>query len=149
MVRMSALRNYPVICSQQRLGLLQSVCLDTAQKRVCALIVSCGLRGKRVVLREDVLSVADGFILARNPQKYKRSFETQRCRFARDTTGLLAGYVTDYAMDEKTLEIAAIELIPGCWPSERKERLWLYVYDMQSASAGELTIPAYLSRLTD
>ena len=46
---MSALRNLPVICENKRLGLLQSISLDPAQKRVSALIVSCGMRGKRVV----------------------------------------------------------------------------------------------------
>ena len=65
MVRMSALRNLPVICENKRLGLLQSISLDPAQKRVSALIVSCGMRGKRVVPAEDVLALADGFILSR------------------------------------------------------------------------------------
>ena len=64
MVRMSALRNMPVILGKVRLGLVQSVGLDEARKRVQALIVSCGIRGKRVILPESVLSIGDGFILA-------------------------------------------------------------------------------------
>lgn len=150
MVRMSVLRNYPVICDEKRLGLLQSISLDTAQKRVCALIVSCGMRGKRVVLPEDVLSVADGFILARQAGKYKRRFEIPACRFARDTTGLLAGRVTDYAIDEKTLQIEAIEIIPGYLPSERRAFLWTYAYVRADERKLELTIPACLgSELID
>ena len=50
MVRMSALRNMPVILGKVRLGLVQSVGLEEARKRVQALIVSCGIRGKRVIL---------------------------------------------------------------------------------------------------
>ena len=72
MVRMSILRNYPVICDKKQLGLLQSISLDTAQKRVCALIVSCGMRGKRLILPEHVLSIADGFILAERVEKYNQ-----------------------------------------------------------------------------
>ncbi|MDO5299095.1 MAG: hypothetical protein Q4F18_06675 [Clostridia bacterium] len=143
MVRMSILRNYPVICGKKQLGLLQSISLDTAQKRVCALIVSCGMRGKRVVLPEDVESIADGFILAGRSQKYKRGLETSPCVFVRDTTGLLAGRVTDYAIDEQTLGIEAIEMIPGYLPAERRNRLWMYAY-VRPESAPELTVPACL-----
>lgn len=147
---MSVLRNYPVICHEKQLGLLQSISLDTAQKRVCALIVSCGMRGKRVVLPEDVLSVADGFILARQAGKYKRRFEAPTCRFARDTSGLLTGRVTDYAIDERTLEIAAIEIMPGYLPAERRALLWTYAYARADERKLELTIPACLgSELID
>ena len=86
MVRMSALRNRPVVCGNKRLGLLQSVSLDSAQKRVRALIVSCGVFGKRVVPGQDVLAIADGFILASGVQRYRRVFETPPCAFVRDTT---------------------------------------------------------------
>lgn len=147
MVKMSSLRNCPVICQDRRLGLLQSVSLDTAQKKVCALIISCGLRGKCMILRDDVLSVCDGFILARNPQKYKRALEMERNRFVRDTTGLLVGYVTDYAIDERKLDVAAIEMISGYWPSEYRDRTWMFAYDIQ-ATWGELTVPVCLGSMT-
>lgn len=144
MVRMSILRNYPVICDKKRLGLLQSISLDPAQKRVCALIVSCGIRGKRVILPEHVVSIADGFILASQAQRYRRSAETVPCVFIRDTMGLLCGRVTDYAIDEATLSIAAIEMIPGYLPSERRSRLWMYAYTRSSDTSSELTVPVCL-----
>ena len=103
MVRMSALRNMPVILGKVRLGLVQSVSLDEARKRVQALIVSCGIRGKRVILPESVLSIGDGFILAEASRRYHRSDEPSPCPFVRDSAGLLVGLVTDYALDEKTL----------------------------------------------
>lgn len=146
MVRMSALRNLPVICENKRLGLLQSISLDPAQKRVSALIVSCGMRGKRVVPAEDVLALADDFILSRQAVRYRRSFETPLCVFVRDTTGLLAGRVTDYAIDEATLQIEAIEVMPGYTPSERRKRLWMFDYVHRDERALELTIPACLGR---
>ena len=71
MVRMSALRNVPVICHSRQIGLLQSISLDAARKRVHALVVSCGMRGKRVVLGQHVQAIADGFILADQDEKYK------------------------------------------------------------------------------
>lgn len=140
---MSILRNYPVICHEKRLGLLQNISLDTAQKRVLALIISCGMRGKRVILSQDVLSVADGFILADKAEKYKKALEKTPCTFVRDTTGLLCGRVTDYAIDENTLCVRAIEVIPGYWPNERRARIWMYDY-ARAERASELTVPACL-----
>lgn len=144
LVRMSSLRNYPVICGKERLGLLQSISMDWAQKKVGALIVSCGIRGKRVVLPEHVSAVADGFILADEAQKYRKSYETAPCKFVRDTTGLLAGCVTDYAIEEKTMSIEAIEMIPGYLPGERKARIWMYSYARTENGGPELTVPACL-----
>lgn len=142
MVRMSVLRNYPVICGKERLGLLQSVSLDEAQKRVCALIVSCGIRGKRVILPQDVTSIGDGFILAGQARRYKRSDETAPCPFVRDSAGLLVGYVTDYAIDEATLDVMAIEMKPGHLTGRRLGRLWMYSYARPDAQSLELTVPA-------
>ena len=139
MVRMSALRNMPVILGKVRLGLVQSVGLDEARKRVRALIVSCGIRGKRVVSRESVLSIGDGFILVGDSRRYHRSDEPSPCPFVRDSAGLLVGLVTDYALDEKTLDVVAVEMKPGHQP--RLERLWMFSYARQDADALELTIP--------
>lgn len=146
MVRMSALRNRPVVCGNKRLGLLQSVSLDSAQKRVRALIVSCGVFGKRVVPGQDVLAIADGFILASGVQHYRRVFETPPCAFVRDTTGLLTGRVTDYAIDEETLAVAAVELTTGYLRPARSARLWALDYVRQGEQSPELTVPACLGR---
>lgn len=144
LVRMSALRNYPVISGNRQIGLLQSVSLDAAQKRVCALIVSCGMRGKRIVLPQSVQSIADGFILAQRVEKYKRAYETAPSLFVRDTTGLLAGRIIDYAIDEESLGIQAIEVMPGYWPCEQRIRIWVYAYTRPDECAGELIVPASL-----
>lgn len=146
MIRLSALRNRPVVCGHKRLGLLQSVSLDSAQKRVCALIVSCGVLGKRVVLPQDVEAIADGFILVRRALRYRRMFETPPCAFARDTTGLLTGRVTDYAIDEATLDVAAVELTTGYLQPSREARLWVLDYVRQGEQSQELTVPACLGR---
>lgn len=144
MVRLSALRNTPVICENRQLGLLQGISLDDAQRQIEALIVSCGFRGKRIVLPEDVRAIADGFILARRSEKYKRAYEKPPCAFVRDTSGLLVGRVTDYAIDEGALCVTAIELSPGYLPSERRARLWMYAYARMGAL--EVSIPAGLQR---
>ena len=144
MVRMSALRNTPVICRGRQIGLLQSISLDAARKRVRALIVSCGMRGKRVVLRQNVQAIADGFILADRTEKYKRIDEKTGSPFVRDTTGMLSGCVTDYAVDEGTLEILAVEIMPGYWPASSRKRLWAFSYHCVEAPDGDLIVPALL-----
>ncbi len=141
MVRMSVLRNYPVICGNEQLGLLQNITLDEAQKQVRALIVSCGIRGKRVVLPEDVSSVGDGFILAVQAHRYKRMHEIESCRFVRDSAGLLVGYVTDYAIDEDSLRILAIEMKPGHFAGRLCGYLWMYQYTRPDKQSLELTVP--------
>lgn len=146
MVRLSALRNHPVICGGRPLGLLQGISLDEAQRSVAALIVSCGFRGKRVALPEDVESIGNGFILVSQARKYKRSLEQPLCAFVRDTSGALAGRITDYAIDERSLRVTAIELSPGYTPGEWRSRLWMYAYARADGGAGELTVPACLSR---
>lgn len=144
MVRLSVLRNHPVVCENRPLGLLQGISLDDQQRRIEALIVSCGFRGKRVVLPQDVRAVAGGFILAQKAQKYKRSLEKPLCTFVRDTTGLLVGHISDYAIDEHALCVTAIELSPGYLPDESKKRLWMFAYARASNDAPEVTIPADL-----
>ena len=142
MVRMSALRNRPVICGNTRLGLLQSVSLDDAQKQVHALIVSCGIRGKRVVMPDDVISVSDSFILTGSVHRYRRSEEKTLCAFVRDSQGLLVGCVTDCAMDERTLEVLAVEMKPGHLSARRMGRIWMYSYSRPDKSVPELIVPA-------
>lgn len=144
MVRMSALRNVPVICRSRQVGLLQSISLDAARKRVHALVVSCGMRGKRVVLGPHVQAVGDGFILADQTQKYRRMDERAGSPFVRDTSGMLAGRVTDYAVDERTLEILAVEVMPGYWPASSRRRFWAFVYHSAEEPDGGLIVPASL-----
>lgn len=102
MIRMSILRNFSVICGHRQIGLLQNASLDEAQKQVLALIVSCGIRGKRVILPESIEAIGRGFIIARDVRRYNRAQETTLCTFIRDTSGLLCGRVTDYAVNEAT-----------------------------------------------
>ena len=144
MVRMSALRNCPVICQNRQIGLLQSVRLDAAQKRVQALVVSCGLRGKCVVLGRQIQAVTDAFILAEQTERYRRAYEEKGSSFVRDTTGMLAGCITDYALDERTLAVQAIEILPGYWPASCRKRLWAFAFHHAEEPDGSLIVPASL-----
>ena len=127
---MSILRNFSVICGHRQIGLLQNVSLDEAQKQVLALIVSCGIRGKRVILPKSIEAIGRGFIIARDIQRYNRAQETTPCLFIRDTSGLLCGRVTDYAVNEATLAIEAVEMIPRL-SGQREEKNEHGVYDYQ------------------
>ncbi len=141
---MSALRNLPVICQERQIGLLQSVTLDAARKRVQALIVACGFRGKRVALAEDVLALAEGFILIERAQRYTRADERPVSPFIRDTTGLLTGRVTDYAIDEQSLSVLALEMRHGYAPQHVGQRIWVYAYHCAEGAAGDVVVPASL-----
>lgn len=144
MVRMSALRNCPVILDGKQIGFLQSICMDYAQKKVQALIIACGIRGKRIAMRNDLLSIADGFILIRGTEKYQRSLETKPCTFIRDTSGLLTGKVMDYAIEKENLRVYAIEMQIGYGRTERRQRIWVYDYMRLDGRKNELTIPSCL-----
>ena len=141
---MSILRNFPVICGHRQIGLLQSASLNEAQKQVLALIVSCGIRGKRVILPESIEAIGKGFIIVRDVQRYRRIQETTPCSFIRDTSGLLCGRVTDYALDDETFAVQAFEMSPGYLGKARRTRLWIYDYRRSESHAEELIIPALL-----
>ena len=144
MIRMSILRNFPVVLGQRQIGLLQSVSLNEAQNQVLALIVSCGIRGKRVILPESVEAIGKGFVVVRGVQRYKRKYEASPCSFVRDASGLLCGRVTDYALDDETFAVQAFEMSPGYLGKARCTRLWIYDYRRSESHAEELIIPALL-----
>lgn len=144
MIRWSLLRNYPIIIGQKRLGLLQSIRLDEAQKRVCALIVARGMLGKCAVLTKDVLSLNEKFILVKCFQRNRCSEEQPPSLFVRDSQGLLTGRITDYAIDEADFRIIAIQMQTGYAWFHPQERFWVYTYVRSSLEASEICIPACL-----
>lgn len=141
MIRMSMLRNCPVICHERQIGLLQSISLDRAQKTVQALIVAGGLKGKCVIPAGGILAMTREFILVSHHEKYTRSSENTPFRFVRDTTGMLIGRVTDYLLDEKDLRVVSLEVMRGYLPGERRVRIWTYAYCASSRRADEAIVP--------
>ena len=143
MIKVCELRNIPVICQEKQAGLLQSVHLSLAQKRVEALVISCGIQGKKLAAAADVRSLDNGFILVSRLQKYRRIHKQAANPFVRDSLGLLTGKVTNYAISENTLEIIAAEMQLGYSLSERNLRVWIYDYSANEAT-GELIVPSSL-----
>lgn len=143
MFRMSMLRNIPVICGEQQIGIFQSACFDKTRKRVCAFVISSGLHGKRVVSASHIRLIGRGFILVDDWSRYKRLDEQQTSLFVRDTTGLLVGRITDYAIDQESMEIIAIEVLPGYFPKEICIREWMYACSF-SEEANAWIIPVIL-----
>jgi len=137
------LRNTPVIHDACQIGLLQGVCFDETRKRVCAFIISSGMHGKKIIQVRHIQIITQEFILVDGWSRYRRSHKQQTSLFVRDTNGLLVGRVTDYAIDTKTLDVLAIEIIPGYLPEENRMRNWIYAYDF-SANTRELSIPVIL-----
>lgn len=143
MMRVSVLRNSPVICQGKQIGLLQNVNLDMAQKRVDALVISCGIRGKKIAYTDDVKSIADGFILVNSIDKFRRSHKQSLHTFVRDSLGLLTGRVTDYAVSKDGMRIIAVEIRLGYFLPERKIRIWVYDYSYNELT-GEMIVPSSL-----
>ena len=143
MIRMSTMRNTPVIIGQKTIGVLQSFDIDMAQKRVCALNVACGLRGRYMILPKDVVTISPEFILAENTVRSGQFDGKKNARFVRDSTGFLIGYVTDYAVSEENLQLAAIEMRIGFFPGEHKIRIWIMDFTCPS-SEREIIVPSAL-----
>lgn len=143
LVLWSMIQNIPVVFGEKQIGLLQSIGFDQSRKRVQALIVSGGLCGKKLVRSEDVLAIADEFILVKNWNSYHRAKGQQIYPFVRDTEGFLAGRITDYAFDRKKLNVLAVEVITGYLPKESRNKAWIYTYSCTEPYA-EITIPVVL-----
>ncbi len=143
LIRVSGLRNRPVICQNRQTGFVQSLALNAAQTKVDALIVARGMRGKCTIPASAVQAITPEFILASHVRKYERRDEQASTQFVRDTSGLLVGRVSDYAVDEETLQIEAIEILRGYLPGERKDSVWLFSYAVSEIRDTELTVPVF------
>lgn len=109
-------------------------------KQVSELIVACGLRGKRIVPRGSIQSVADGFVLVKDTLRCKCAHPPAKSMFAHDANGLLLGYVTDYAIDEHTMQVQAIEVLTGYLPGKYTKRIWVFDYECRNQE--EVIVPA-------
>ena len=144
MIRMNCLRNLPVICNNRQIGFLHGVKLNDEQNGVCALVIARGLKGKCVLLTDDVTMISSEFIIARRTHKYERRYEKQNICFVYDTDGLMIGKVSDYALDEENWRIAAIEVMRSYLPSGRRERIWFFQYSSDENRLGAVIVPAFL-----
>jgi len=117
--------------------------MNNTHKRIDALMISCGFRGKRLALPESILSIAEGFILVSQTVRCPRWKEQASVPFVRNTAGMLVGRISDYAIDESALEIMAVEVICGYLPSEYQKRIWVYEYTNRD-EAREIVIPVGL-----
>lgn len=140
MIRMSMLRNVPVVFGERQVGIFQDACLDQTRKRVYAFVVACGMRGKRLVPAERVRMISEKFILIDGMEKYRHSNKQETSLFIRDMTGMLVGRVTDYAINKTSLDILAIEFLTGYGPKERRMRIWSYAYTFLQ-DCGEVAVP--------
>lgn len=143
MIRMSQLRNIPVILGEHQIGIVQSMLLDQMRKRVCAFVVSGGMRGKKIVSAQHICVLGEDFIMVDGWCRYRRNDKQQIEMFVRDTSGLLVGRVTDYAIDKRTLEVIAVEVLSGYLPHSWQAKSWMYEYCF-SADSDELCTPSII-----
>ena len=143
-IRVSAMRNMPVVMGERQVGLFHEACFDQTRKRVCAFVVSCGMRGKKIVSTPHIRGIADGFILIDARDRYRHSDGQSTSVFVRDTSGLLVGRITDYAIEPSTMEVMAMEMILRYSLRQNANRVWIYAYN-QVQDGDELSIPLDLS----
>jgi len=90
---------------------------------------------------EDIISISDGFILAKKAIRSRQSVSQSCPCFVRDSTGLLIGRITDYAISESDLQLAAIEMQVGLLGHERRIRIWIMDYSCTS-NENEIIVPS-------
>ena len=141
MIRMSMLRNCPVLYQEKQIGLLQNIRLDSAQNVVHSLIVGGGFKGKRIVKKEQILALQRGFILISGSDRYNKAQGQESARFVRDSSGVLSGRITDYMLDEKTLCVKAFEIMRGYIPHTQREKIWAFSWFTRNCCSDEIVVP--------
>ena len=149
MIRMSMLRNCPVLCQEKQIGLLQNIRLDSVQNAVHSLIVGGGFKGKRIVKKEQILCLQRDYILILGSDRYNKGQGQQSARFVRDSSGVLCGRITDYMLDEKTLCVKAFEIMCGYIPHTQRKRLWTFSWFTQNCCSDEIVVPNVFVRRAD
>ena len=95
------------------------------------------------MLAEAVSTISKEFIIADSLAKYNRRCESRGTFFVIDTDGLIIGKVSDYAIDEDTMSVCAVEIMRGYLLSERNNRIWFYSYSVGEGRGRELIVPTY------
>lgn len=140
MFRVNAVRNVPVIMGNKRIGLMMGLHFDLHAKRATEMVVACGLRGKRRIECKYVTGITDEFILVDDTAKSAPERGRINKAFAFDTTGLLVGSVSDYAVDESSMSILASEVTTRYHPGTYSRQIW--VFDYEYIKTGEILLPA-------
>ncbi len=100
-----------------------------------------------MISSSHVNAVADGFILVQDAQMRLPLQDCTETVFAFDTTGLLVGRVIDWAIDESSMTVQALEIVTGYLPGMYTKRIWIFEYECKRD--GEIIIPAsFVSGLT-
>jgi len=138
--RLNAVRNLPVIMQSKRVGMLLGISVDLYTKQATDIIVACGLRGKRRIQCRYISAIAEGFILIDDTAHSTVDHGGINRVFAFDTTGVLIGRASDYAIEESSMEIQAIEIITGYLPGIYPRKTW--IFDYECIGTGEILLPA-------
>ena len=108
-----SLMGMPVICSGKRLGRVSQISLADDLTKVKGLWIDCGLRGTRFIDGTQLDMLGEVAVLARESGKRSQCDERPMMRRALSTDGVRIGAITDAVIDEKTLEVKALELTQG------------------------------------
>ena len=116
MKTLRAIGGLPVICEGTRVGRVLSVQLTPDMRRLSGLHVDLGLRGRRFLPEDKVRVLGDVAVLAEDgfaPEK--RGGPALLPARALPPAGARLGCITGAWLDERTHEVAALELSGGYW----------------------------------
>ncbi len=127
----------PVIVGGKRIGHVAYLTLDERLTRVTGLRIARGLRGNRFVSASSVSLLGDVAVLVTNEGVRPSGERGLNLRRATTTDGQILGAITGAMIDERTLQVAALELTSGWWDDLARGRRYVYGW---TASQGENVI---------
>ena len=127
----------PVILAGKRVGHVACLTLDEGLTRVTGLRVARGLRGNRFISAGSVSLLGDVAVLVADQGVRPGGERGLNLRRATTTDGQILGAITGALIDERTLQVTALELSSGWWDDLARGRRYVYGW---TASSGENVI---------
>ncbi len=105
----------PVILNGKRIGHVACLTLDEGLTKVTGLRIARGLRGNRFIPSSAVGLLGDVAVLVKEDGVRPGGERGLNLRRATTTDGQILGAITGVLIDERTLNVAALELSSGWW----------------------------------
>lgn len=138
MKRLNELIGLPVMCGGQRMGFVSALCLSPDVHDVIGLNLQRAFRSGIFVPESGIRRLGDRFVEIERPQSQKARAPAKFSP-ACDAQGMQLGVITDAAIDEKTLHVAALEISFGPLDDLIGGRRWVHRFTAE-ADTGRIVI---------
>lgn len=115
----------PVILNGKRIGHVACLTLDEGLNRVTGLRIARGLRGNRFIPSEAISLLGDVAVLVTDEGGRPGGERGLNLRRALTTDGQILGAITGALIDERTGQVAALELSSGWWDDLARGRRYV------------------------